>query len=303
MEYSPICPLCAHGRSEIYMELSDRFDPAGELYHIYSCASCGLIFLDPMPPEEEMSGFYSHDQYDPFSEVEGAVSLSQKIYAWVKPWSLRWKAGVIRKLSPTPGVLMDVGAGTGSFLHTMRRRGWKVMGVEKDERAAEYGVNNLNLDIFNGDLADFSSSGLIFDVISCWHSLEHIHRIRANLSQMRKYLREGGYLVIALPNPDSYDARFYKRFWVAWDTPRHLWHFKPDPLIKLLKGYSFKLHKTIPMPLDPFYNCLLSEQIVPWGGKWWRMTIRFPLIAKLSFFSGLFNPLKASSITYIFKSS
>ena len=39
---------------------------------------------------------------------------------------------------------------------------------------------------------------------------------------------------IAVPNPASKDAEYYKEFWAAYDVPRHLYHFTPEALEKLL---------------------------------------------------------------------
>ena len=299
IEKSPLCPFCREGHSEIYLKLPDRFQLDEELYHIYSCVSCGLIFLHPQPSESETAGHYSDAGYDPFLEVEGARSWSQRIYAWVKPWALEWKAKLIARSLSQPGSILDVGAGTGAFLNVMKAKGWETLGIEKNENAADYARKKLKLEIITDDLADYSSLNRPLDAVTFWHSLEHIHRPKENLAVVRENLKPGGFLFIALPNPDSLDARFYKRHWVAWDAPRHLWHFRPKVMANLLDEFGFNLRKVIPMPLDPFYNCLQSEFLVPGGGKLGRYALRLPMMAKLSFINGLFCPLKASSVVYV----
>ena len=64
-----------------------------------------------------------------------------------------------------------------------------------------------------------------YDVITCWHSLEHVHEPWVYLDKIKKSLTVDGFLIVALPNYQSTDAKIYKEFWAAYDTPRHLYHF------------------------------------------------------------------------------
>ena len=299
-ESIPSCRICGSNDIDRYLELPDRFNPDGELYNLYECASCRIIFLHPAPDEVEAAAGYEDEGYDPFIETGGSRSLIQNIYARVKPWALNRKAALIEKYLPRKGMMLDVGTGTGAFLKVMRDRGWQVEGIEKSAEAARYGSEKLGLKIFTGDFTDYPAALRSFDAITFWHSLEHIHRLRGNLQKLRHGLKSGGYAFIALPNPASPDAAFYKQHWVAYDAPRHLWHFRPKVLIALLKEYGFTLHKAYPLPLDPFYNCLLSEGMIDGGGKWWRYGFRLPVFALTSCLKGIFKVEKASSITYVF---
>ena len=291
------CPLCESSETYHYLELPDRFNQVGEFYNIHRCGKCGFIFLHPRIDEKEIAAYYCSEGYDPFLETGEARTFSQRLYGLIKPAALRWKIAKIGRYKPTPGRLLDVGAGTGAFLAELKSRGWNVAGVEKEPIAAAFGREKLGLNIHIGDLIDVEFEDRAFDIISFWHSLEHIHRLRENLVRVGALLKSDGILVVALPNPASLDARFYRRKWVAWDAPRHLWHFKPDVLRRLLSDMDFKLMKMSAMPFDPFYNCLHSEFIVS-GGAWWRFPLRFPTISLLSFFTGLIVPALGSSIVY-----
>lgn len=295
---SPECPLCRGGGVVKYLELPDRFGGDGELYHIYECRSCGIIFLYPPPPEDKMDKHYPDGEYDPFLETKGARSLSQKIYRLVKPWALNWKAKLVEKFHPGPGRILDVGAGTGAFLRRMAACGWEVIGVEKDKNAANFGREKWGLEIITGDLNEVENLPCPLDAVAFWHSLEHIHRMEENLRITRQSLSPDGFLFIALPNPNSLEAAVYGKYWVAWDAPRHLWHFKPEVLIKLLSDFGFFIRRIVPMPLDPFYNSLLSESLAP-GSAWWKYTLRLPFVSISSYISGSIKPVKGSSVVYV----
>jgi hypothetical protein len=68
-------------------------------------------------------------------------------------------------------------------------------------------------------------------------------------------------LIIALPNPESYDAKHYKENWIAWDAPRHLYHFVPESLEKLLQQHDLRIVNRQPYLPDSIYNTLHSEKL------------------------------------------
>ena len=57
-----------------------------------------------------------------------------------------------------------------------------------------------------------------------WHVLEHIYDIQETTKSLSKILKEKGYAIIAVPNHKSFDAKFYKKYWAAWDLPIHINH-------------------------------------------------------------------------------
>ena len=98
-----------------------------------------------------------------------------------------------------------------------------------------------------------------YDVITLWHVLEHLPDLESVTKKIAKHLKPGGSLIVAVPNFNSYDAKYYKRYWAAYDTPRHLWHFSKTSMAKIFP-LSVRLVKTKPMLFDAFYVSLLSEK-------------------------------------------
>jgi hypothetical protein len=105
-----------------------------------------------------------------------------------------------------------------------------------------------------------------------------------------------GVLILALPNHNSFDAKFYKENWAAYDVPRHLWHFSKASVKKVFEPMGFVLEQVRPMWFDAFYVSWLSEKY-----KGNRLA---PLFA---FFIGMFSNLNGllnkeySSHIYILK--
>ena len=93
-----------------------------------------------------------------------------------------------------------------------------------------------------------------------WHVLEHVPDLDFQIQQLKRLLKPNGTVIIAVPNFKSYDAKYYKSFWAAYDVPRHLWHFSKTAIEKLFANRNMKLIKIKPMWFDSFYVALLSEK-------------------------------------------
>jgi len=79
-----------------------------------------------------------------------------------------------------------------------------------------------------------------FDVVLFNHSLEHVYDPAATLSEALRILKPGGAVVIYLPNAGSAEAALFDRWWVAWDPPRHLYHFTKCSLTRLLEQTGYR---------------------------------------------------------------
>ncbi len=161
---------------------------------------------------------------------------------------------------PNRSHILDIGCGTGEFLNAISDV-MNTTGLEPEPHAAEWGRQHFGLDIKTGTLDTVSMPKGAFDLITLWHALEHIPEPLEALQQITELLAPNGKVLIALPNINSFDAKFYGPDWVAIDAPRHLWHFTPDTTRTIAKQSGLKLFASGILPLDHFYNILLSESI------------------------------------------
>lgn len=135
------------------------------------------------------------------------------------------------------------------------------MGIEPDETARKVMKEKFNISSYLS-LKEASADNNFneFDIITAWHVLEHIPDLKETMEIFKRILKNKSILIVAVPNPSSYDAKYYKEHWAAFDVPRHLWHFAPEHMIKLCTDHGFKLIETRPMAFDSFYVSMLSEQ-------------------------------------------
>jgi len=135
-------------------------------------------------------------------------------------------------------------------------------------------------------------------MITLWHVLEHIPDIENQLSELKRLCKPNGYIVVAIPNYKSYDAKHYKEFWAGFDVPRHLWHFSKTAIEKLFFEKQMILQKTYPMYFDSFYVSLLSEKYK--NGK--MNFLKSFFIGFISNLNGMFKK-EFSSHIYVFKNA
>lgn len=251
------CPIC--GSNSLHKEFSavDHF-VSQECFDVWICGHCGFRFTQNVPDEQGIDKYYESADYISHSDTE--KGLMNRLYHFARNMMLTAKAGhVTRATGLRQGWLLDIGSGTGYFAHLMTEWGWTVRAIEKNSQARHFAQEHFGLksddeEAFN-TLQDKS-----FDCITLWHVLEHLQHLNIMGDKFYRWLKDDGALLIAVPNNTSTDAIHYGADWAAWDVPRHLWHFSPATMQLFAQKHGFKIMKTIPMPLDGFYVCMLTEQ-------------------------------------------
>jgi 2-polyprenyl-3-methyl-5-hydroxy-6-metoxy-1,4-benzoquinol methylase len=285
------CPLC---NSENISELLKARDHllTLETFSIGKCGNCSFIFTQGIPPADEIGKYYKSQDYVSHSDTR--KGLMNKVYHIARNIMLGKKYRMVNKVANGKN-LLDIGCGTGYFPAYMKAKGFKVAGVEVDQDAREFAKKEFGITVFSPE--EFLENKIEgkFDVITLWHVLEHLDDFNRYIHQMLNHLSTGGTLVIALPNCTSLDARFYKEYWAGYDVPRHLWHFTPSTFNILAEKHGLKIMKMKRLPLDPFYNSMLSEKYK--GNKLYMFAGL--ITGELAYLESLFNLKKSSSVVYI----
>ncbi|MDF2156410.1 class I SAM-dependent methyltransferase [Algoriphagus sp. CAU 1675] len=248
------CPLCKSGLFLNHSEIKD-FAVSGETFVICKCQSCDLLFTNPRPKQSEINPYYDFQEY--YSHKDESKSFTGYIYNQVRKLNIKQKLKLINKLH-NKGKLLDYGCGTAEFLQAAKEDGWKVKGLEPNDKARA--LSNIKLpNKIVGELEELKNSQK-FDVITLFHVLEHIHKLRKTLKKLITILNTDGYIIIAVPNPESPDAKLYGQNWAGWDVPRHLYHFNEKSIQTLCKEFDLEIKEKKPMKFDSYYVSLLSEK-------------------------------------------
>jgi SAM-dependent methyltransferase len=121
----------------------------------------------------------------------------------------------------------------------MHEQGWQVTGIDASAAAVQRVREHLGLRALVGSLPHEGLVGAEFDVITLWHSLEHVHDPLNVLRETHRLLAPGGKVVVAVPNIDSRPFHWFGPSWFGLDLPRHLTHFSPHTLCKMLIRAGF----------------------------------------------------------------
>jgi 2-polyprenyl-3-methyl-5-hydroxy-6-metoxy-1,4-benzoquinol methylase len=264
---------------------------SGETFPVFKCRECGFIFTQSHPGEEGIGRYYESENY--ISHTGTSKGIVNKMYLVARKFMLRKKVRlIIKSTGLKKGSLLDIGSGTGHFAAEAKKAGWEVRGVEISEKAREFSKLNFDLDV-TADASSLKDGS--FDCITLWHVLEHFQDPEACMRDIYRLLKPGGICIIALPNSDSLDAKYYKEYWAAWDLPRHLWHFSPEVFTKFSKKSGFEIKDIKTLPLDVFYISIISERY----RKSALAFIRGMITAKWFFLLTIFRKKKASSLVYL----
>ena len=287
------CLICASPYHTPYLNVPNRFQ-LEQKFHLVRCTRCGFVYLSPRPDEQEILEFYEETDYQPHQK--DAKSIAEKIYQKVRIWNNRYKRHLIEKYTPR-GIILDYGCGTGEFLLEMQNAGWKTYGFEPADKAAQvarqYGIELLD---------SLSHLNTPVDAITLWHVLEHIHHPTVLLKSLKSHLSPNGYLFIAVPNRLSLDARIFRNNWVAFDAPRHLYHFRPDDIQSLLHSVGLNILDYKGLHFDPWYNTLLSVSLEGHSKNSLKKFLAFAKgagVAILASLQGFLFHKKNSSVIYV----
>lgn len=286
------CPVCGSPDKSLFQTCKDHF-VSGESFSISRCNSCGFCFTDPRPALMDSTGYYDSEKY--VSHSKTSRGITNALFHRARGYTLTFKKRLVAKYACDRSIL-DYGCGTGDFLSLMKANGWITLGIEPNSVARKHAIEKHALDVYDETaLASIPDHSL--GIITLWHVLEHIYPLKDRISSFHEKLNDDGTLIVAVPNMDSYDAKHYGQFWAAYDLPRHIYHFVPDTMIKLMSEAGFAHVKSNAMVLDAFYISLLSEKY-KYGSNNFIRSMFLGLLSNLSAFWGNNN---YSSLIYIFK--
>jgi SAM-dependent methyltransferase len=289
-----ICPVCGHSVSGGEVVCTDFF-LTGEHFPLLLCEGCGLRITGTAPDADAIGPYYQSAEYVSHSNTR--KGFTNRLYHLVRTIMLERKYKLVKKSSGlSAGSLLDIGAGTGYFPEIMKKKGWSVTGTEKSDSARTFAADNREMQLLPED-GLWSLPDGTFDVITLWHVMEHLHDLEKYWGKIASLIKTKGCLIIALPNPESYDASFYREYWAAWDVPRHLWHFSPENIQQIAGKYGFILKNTVRMPFDAFYVSILSEKYK----KTTAPVIMGIITGTMSWLTSLLHIHKSSSLIYVFR--
>ena len=242
-----------------------------------------------LPKDIVLSRYYETDDYN--SHKTETKSFLDLLYKTVQKSMLYYKTGYIR--SRIKGNVLDVGGGVGVFAAYLANKRFQTTVVDPSKKGREACTKKgLNTYISVADLP----TNKRYSATTMWHVLEHLTSPEKTLQELHALMETDALLIIAVPNLNSHDARYYASEWAALDVPRHLWHFTHKGLIDLVEPLGFVVVAQKPLWFDVFYISYLSEK----NSRKKLPFLRGLLVGTIFTFRALFDGEHSSNI-YVFK--
>ena len=195
---------------------------------VLKCRECGFGFGRPFVGGDEE--FYSilHEQ------------------AGYPKWRWDYDVALDRVIrAATPGKLLDIGAGTGTFLKSLRP-GWGRYAVEGSPRTraalAEAGVT-----VYPDLTAAAADAAGQFRVVTLFQVLEHLSAFADTLAAARRLLEPGGSVIVTVPDGEAM-VRQERLTGCADMPPNHVCKWSPESLRRALGEAGFEPGGAVPQP-------------------------------------------------------
>lgn len=228
------CGICGGDSLKFLFNAGDfNLKTTEEVFTIVRCAGCGVVQTVPRPPEETLGRFYPPAYY-PMAE------LGTRAYDWsIRKYQMR-KLDIVRRYRRS-GTLLDVGCGAGYFVREAENHGFIAEGIEFSPQAADFARTHCGVKVTTGDILKTSFEHRKYDVVTLWQVLEHVAQPVETVRKIRTLLVQGGILIVSVPNFRSIQAGVFRDRWYHLEIPRHLYHFDPVSLGKILEQEGFSV--------------------------------------------------------------
>ena len=275
------CPLCGARRDEPLLMVPTSHG----MCRLARCAGCDMVYLNPRPGEDCLARLYpdEYHAYQPPAQVPRGPwprllrHLRRLALSHYRGYPPELTTGLERALAPLgkalldwqgdsmthlpwvgEGRLLDYGCGSGWFAARMRDQGWQVTVMDFNAASVRRVADRYRLPALAGPLPHPRVAPESYDVVTLGSVLEHVSNPHGLIEAAARALVPGGMLVVSVPCISSWSFRTFGASWEGLDLPRHLLHFTPPTLRRLLEKHGLGVRE-----------CRMVAR-----GSWLRRTLR-----------------------------
>ncbi len=167
------------------------------------CDQCATLFKIPDDLSDGVAKYYVDSKYtsdyaalhDGEDHQAAAIELQEVL------------RHMLEALGEQRGSLIDLGCGVGQFMEMAQSAGFRVSGIEINDRAAESAKARTGASVWNRDLDVEPLPGENYDVITMLDLIEHVQDPMALLRRANDKLTDKGKVVAFTPNHNSLIVR------------------------------------------------------------------------------------------------
>lgn len=239
------CPLC--GTAEfVVLKKSDSIsdEKLKQIYrsssdtHLFEqvvrCNACSLVYLNPILDSKFIVDSYKDAIDDKFVtqnqyRIETFKRGFQEILVFL---------GIESNFSKMR--TLDIGCAGGAFLKAVKDLGGNPVGVEPSKYLSDFARREYGVEVYSGILEEQDFGSGSFDIITMWDVVEHLTDPNQVFSDMRRIVKDQGYLVINYPDYSTLIAKIMGWKWPFWLSV-HLTYFTPKTITRLIEANGFKV--------------------------------------------------------------
>lgn len=214
------CPICGGSTIEQLYVMNG--------FELVKCLDCDLVFqskIDLLDGNDMIDVIYD-ENWTKMKEQTGVEDLYNHYL---------FSSHFVNSYSNPGDSLLEIGCGTGEFLHLMQLTGKQVTGMEPSKESCAFAKSKYQLDFIHSmwDVSLFDNKKR-FDNIAFWHVLEHIANPIVFLTEASSILKENGKIFFSIPNQDCLYNLVMRNASPLYTERDHLFHYSTKNLPILL---------------------------------------------------------------------
>ncbi len=241
------CPVCGGIENTVIKRiqmatLPQEGYPLPPQYDIVVCSNCGFCYADTTATLSDYDTYYAN--YNNYSGQEDN-KLFEKTFTPIREF--------IQENLPISANILDIGFGKGELLLRLQKLGYtSLTGLDPSQHSVdklrEHGICAYRRSIYDapGELKDS------FDLVFLTSVMEHLLEPKVAIDKVCKYVKNGGYLIIDIPDyamVDKVDLPIPNQF-----NQEHINYFSEDSFVAMLYGTKCQLIYSISIELKDETN-------------------------------------------------
>lgn len=207
----------------------------GKRQPIARCKQCGVVQKAEIEEEK-------HDEFHKKGGQTAEIALDSMSDSYTDRnlVDVRRRLADLRPMLEGGEALLDFGTGMGHFLEAINPFVGRAVGSEINWKRLSFVREKLGFEVCEGTDALMQKFGRgHFDIVTMYHTLEHLPNPLEQLEKVRELLTEDGFLVVEVPNHDDWLIERSESYADFYYQDAHAYYFDQDTLQDVLRRAGF----------------------------------------------------------------